>query len=374
MKVCYITPYPLRSVSGVSNVVTQLCRGLKARNIDHIVITARLKDEVEKDQEVEAVEFDVSRIRNFRDILLGLRTFIHIIKNRDEIDLLHLHSPHMQPMMAAISGKVLGKPVIITIHGRFPKPRSVLRKLYFWFTTKVSTSLSDAITFVDEDAKKHYGVRKGMVIKNGIDTEIFSPDPRSRRETRSQMGLSEDDVVLIYIGRLAANKGAFDLLNVISDANKFTNRGIKLILVGSGEKDKISNKIRSLGIEKDVFLMDATSNVVPYYQVSDIFVLYSQFEGLPIVLLEASSCALAIISTRVGGIPDLVQDGENGFLLEHGDYTSLVNRTKLIAEDALLRKNIGDKARENVIENYNIDNMIDSYVNLYNIVLKEKRR
>jgi glycosyltransferase involved in cell wall biosynthesis len=373
MKVCFITPYPLRIVSGVSTVVTELCKGLKKRDLYHFVISGRLKDEVEKEKGIDAIEIDVSKFTHLRGTFLAIKTIINILKHRNNFELLHLQSPHLQPMVSAIIGKILGKPVITTIHGKFPRPENIFKRIYFWVKIKGTFTFSDIITFVDEEAKKHYGVTSGLVIENGIDSEFFSPDPTLRRETKSKLGLSENDVVLLYLGRLTANKGIYDLLEAFSAIKNKVSRRLKLILVGSGEKDNIFERIKSLRLEDDVLLFENTKEIKAYYCVADIFVLYSEFEGLPMVLLEASSCGLAIVSTRIGGIPHLINDGENGLLLEYGDINALAKYIEMVSEDEKLRGYLGLNARKRIIENYDIDKVINNYVNIYEMALQNKR-
>jgi glycosyltransferase involved in cell wall biosynthesis len=366
MKVCFITPYPLRMVSGVSRVITDLSKGLKERGISHLVITARHRDDIEKDEAIKAIEIDVSRLKNFRDVYLAIKTASNIMKNRKNIDILHLHSPHLPSFVSAILGRLFGKPVITTIHGKFPRSKNFLKRLYFEITIKGTIALSDKITFVDEGGKGHYNIPLGIVIENGIDIRLFSPDHELRKRTRGDLEISEDDVVLLFLGRLVAHKGIYDLLYAFSIVNTQTNVNIKLIVIGSGEVDKVSKKIESLNLDNDAMLLGKVKKVSNYYRASDIFVLYtSPLEGLPIALLEASSCGLSIISTRVSGIPAVIEDGKNGFLVEYGDRESLIQKIKILVEDKDLRDKLGQNARKRIMENYNIDKTVDKYIQLY---------
>ena len=90
------------------------------------------------------------------------------------------------------------------------------------------------------------------------------------------------------------------------------------------------------------------------------------------VVLEASSHGLVIISTRVGGIPSLIKDGESGLLIEYGDEDGLIQKIKMAAEDEKLRAELGKNARKRVMEHYNMRRIIDRYVGLYETVLRNK--
>jgi glycosyltransferase involved in cell wall biosynthesis len=370
MRVCYITPYPLRSITGVSRVVMQLCKAMKKKGIDHLVITSKDKDEINIQDNINSEEIDVSKLDNFKDVYLAVKTAFTIMRLRKKIDIIHLQSPHLQPMVSAIVGKLLGKPVITTIHGKFPKPSKMAKKPYLWMTIKGTIFFSDEITFVDADSKDHYNVPSGLVIENGIDTERFSHKIELRNSIRSELGLTEDDVVFLYVGRLVANKGVYDVLEAIARIKKETDKKLKLILIGYGESKKIAKKAQSLGLTDDIYLLGVKNDVVPYYCASDVVVLSSAFEGVPMVLLEASACKLAILATRIGGIPTLIKDSENGLLLDYGDKKGLTEKIRILSEDISLRQSMGNNARERIIENYNFENTIDEYEKLYRNMIK----
>ena len=373
MKVCLNTYYPLRSLSGVSKVVTQLALGLKERGIDNFVVSKRLRDELDLDPEISAVEIDISGRKRLRNLYLARKTFSILFKRRDEYDIIHSHSPHLSPMMAALAGKIIRKPVITTIHGKFPKSKSLLRGILFKVIMKTTFRFSDMVTFVNEEARELYRVPSGIIIENGVDTVFFSPNNELRRETRADLGISDNDIVFIYVGRLSKDKGIYELLESFARARTKTKKALKLIFVGEGEKEGISAKARELNIARDVRLIGVKEDVRPYYCAADIFVLFSSHEGLPLVLLEAASCGLAIVSTAVGGVPSLITDRENGLLLDYGDTDILAGKLLSLAEDESLRQHLGKNARNSIVEEYTIENTIDRYVELYKKIVKEKR-
>jgi glycosyltransferase involved in cell wall biosynthesis len=373
MKVCLNTHYPLRSISGVSKVVTQIALGLKERGIDIFVVSSRLRDELEVDTKISIFEIDVSKRKHLRDLYLARKTFSILFKHRDEYDIIHSHSPHLSPMMAAVAGKIVRKPVITTIHGKFPRPKNLLLGGLFKVTTKITFLLSDRVTFVNEEAREYYRIPTGIVIENGIDAGFFLPDNKLRRETRAKLGISDNDIALLYVGRLSKDKGIFELLEAFSKARTQTSRPLKLVFVGEGETEEILDRVEELGIDRDVILSGTQTDVMPFYCAADIFVLYSMHEGLPMVLLEAASCGLAIVSTRVGGIPALIKDKENGLLLDYGDTDVLVGKLVSLADDESLRQQLGKNARNSIIDGYTIDKTIDRYMDLYNSLIKEKR-
>ena len=146
-----------------------------------------------------------------------------------------------------------------------------------------------------------------------------------------------------------------------------------MIIIGSGEVKKVREKIETLNINKNILLLGKVDTVINYYCAADIFVLYtSPLEGLPITLLEASSCSLTIISTSVSGIPSLIKDKENGLLLEYGDKNGLAQAIKMMVADKGSRKQFGKNARKRIEENYNLERTIDKYIQLYEGMVENK--
>jgi glycosyltransferase involved in cell wall biosynthesis len=373
MKIYYITPYSVRTVNGVSTVITQLSKGLKKRNIDYLVISGRQGDEIGIDMAIKAIEIDVRNIPNFRDVYQGVKILKILLQKRQDFDLIHVHSPYLQAMLAAIMGKVLGKPVISTIHGKFPKTRKLLKRPYLWATIKGTIAFSDQMTFVDEESKKHYNIPSSIVIENGMDVEENSPDTEARNKTRLNLNLDDDEVVLLYLGRIVGHKGIYDVLNALYELKKQPNFNLKMLIVGSGELEKTARKIEELGLKEFVNLVGKQKEVIDFYRASDIFVLFtSPFEGLPMTLLEASSMGLAIISSNVAGIPRLIKNETSGILLEYGDKKGLMQAINRLAEDKELREHLGKNARKRVIEDYNIEKTVDRYVDLYKKLLQNR--
>jgi glycosyltransferase involved in cell wall biosynthesis len=139
-----------------------------------------------------------------------------------------------------------------------------------------------------------------------------------------------------------------------------------LVLVGSGpEETRLRRLADSLGITGRVYFAGEQREVAPYLAASDVFVLPSRAEGLGLALMEAMSAGLPCVASRVGGIPDLIEDGQNGLLVEPEDVAGLAKALLKLLEDRELAKRLGDRARQFIFQNYNPDVIVSQYISLY---------
>ena len=185
------------------------------------------------------------------------------------------------------------------------------------------------------------------VVPNGVDTGYFSPD-LSHRDARPS---------LIYVGRLVEQKDPLTLLKAFqSVVKRMPDAG--LIMVGNGHlRPQIDDFVRSNELESSVTVLNGTEDIRSHFREAWGFVLPSLFEGSPNVVLEAMACGLPIVSTRVDGVPELVTDGETGFLVEPKDPDSLAQAMiKLLSNDETCRE-MGKKARETVMREFSMEKM-----------------
>jgi glycosyltransferase involved in cell wall biosynthesis len=123
---------------------------------------------------------------------------------------------------------------------------------------------------------------------------------------------------------------------------------------------------QEFGILKDqVEFLGLVADPIPLYQTADIFVLTSDWEGTPNVVMEAMACGLVVVATRVGGVPELIEDGETGFLIEPGDLENLVKVLVELIEHPDLRASMGAAARQHIVENYDLTTLPRTIANFY---------
>lgn len=185
---------------------------------------------------------------------------------------------------------------------------------------------------------------------SGVDMQHFSPSLTCRKQRRTEIGIGENDLLFSFVGRLTKQKGISDLLSAFCELAKEQPR-VKLLLVGHGRMERsIRQQLHCAGLETRVSLTGGVpaDDIVNYLNASDIFVFPSWHEGLPNVVKEASACALPIIASNVGGIPEIIGDGQNGILVPPRNRGALLAAMRRLASDSDLRAKLGHAARKDV--------------------------
>ncbi len=203
------------------------------------------------------------------------------------------------------------------------------------------------------------GVQKERIkqIPNGIDTERFSPPLREEREAlRAEFGFS-DDLVFLYSGKLNRGKGLQDLLTAWAKYVEAGGEGI-LVLVGSGggqflsEEEELNRRVREEGLEERVRFTGYRQDVERWLKAADVFVFPSEAESFGLAPLEANACGLPVICTDAGALAETVPDGVAGIRVRVGDTDALLKAMNTLATNPDLRREIGERARARVIEEY----------------------
>lgn len=221
-----------------------------------------------------------------------------------------------------------------------------LRQLYAWGARKSYRS-ADAIVavsrFLARQAVKFRGSDRGVhVVPNGLDMEDASCMP----QRVSHPKVHGSKFKLLYVGRLAPEKGIHVLLESLAHLPRDS---FELTIVGAGqEMDKLLALSRSRGLEQFVRFVGSVrkEEVWGYYRDADLLVVPSISEGQGVVIIEAMAIGVPVIASRVGGIPELVEHGTNGFLFTAGDSVGLARLIEYCARDYRLLRRISDKARE----------------------------
>lgn len=187
---------------------------------------------------------------------------------------------------------------------------------------------------------------KVIAIYNGVETGKF-------KNEISKKNYSNMKVQVVFVGGLSKNKGVFD---IIQAARLIQNNQVHFLFVGKGDTGEFKEHARFKSVDGKVKFTGEISEdeKIKLLSESDIFVLPSYAEGQPVAILEAMSAGLPIISSSVGSIPEIVRDGENGFLIEPGDIKNLAGKIKLLAKNLEIRKSISINNYKIARERYDI--------------------
>ncbi len=199
------------------------------------------------------------------------------------------------------------------------------------------------------------------IIPNSVDADIF----KSISINRKHNGFN-----VLTLGRLEWRKGTYDILDIVPFVLKEVPNA-KFYLAGDGELENVKKLCLQKGIEKNVILLGwlYKDRLLEELENASVFLLPSYHEGLPVALLEAMASGLAVVSTRVGGIPEVVEDGKNGFLTAPGQKQELGKRIIELLKDKRLRKGMGVNNINKIDSMFRLDRVINKFFEVYRDLL-----
>jgi glycosyltransferase involved in cell wall biosynthesis len=289
-----------------------------------------------------------------------------------KFDLVHLHSP-LTPIVRT------RLPIIATVHtamkvdSRYHEvidPYSFSEKIQSMYFSPILESklfkLSTLITTVSPSVAEElseYGLNNENieVVWNGVNEKLFCPTGKCSER------------YILYTGVLRARKGLFDLIKCASIVNK-TIPNTKFLICGTGPLlQKLREQVYKLGLYDQVTFLGRIdrTNFIDVVQNATVQVVPSIYEGLPTVLLEAMACGLPIVATNIGGNRDLISSNKNGLLVSPRSPEELANAIMLLLHDELLRKRLGQNARETIVQRYTWDKITDNFISLYEGLLRK---
>jgi len=306
-------------------------------------------------------------------ILFELYYSFKIIK-ANGIDIIHSHWIIPQGLIGAICSKIYKIPHIATVHGSDINiaKNNVFLKNIVSFIIKNSCSITVNSTFTKNlivDIATRSNENKIEIIPMGVDLDRFAPvNDISLKKKYTEGNL------LLFVGRLIDWKGAKYLVKAMKDVI-IAYPKTKLLIVGDGpEKLELEKLILELKLKENINLLGEIKNteVRNYYSISDIFIIPSivvngHTEGLGVVTIEAMACGTPAIGTNVGGIPDVIKDGYNGFLVPEKSHEELAKRIIQLLSDKELERQFIRNGLKIVREKFSWDFISDKFFNLFNI-------
>jgi glycosyltransferase involved in cell wall biosynthesis len=212
--------------------------------------------------------------------------------------------------------------------------------------------------------QKLYRYPDPPLIPNGIPTDEYTPDPNKRLHWRAAHGIEPHATVLVHVGRFAPPKNHALLIEAFARVR--TDTPLYLLLVGGGELEgRVREQVAGLGLEGRVRFLGVRSDVADILNASDVFVLSSSWEGRPMSVMEAMAAGLPVVSTAVGGVPELVVNGVSGLLVPAGDAQALAEAIVQLGCDANRRAAMGNAARQTALERFDVRVMSRAYATLY---------
>jgi glycosyltransferase involved in cell wall biosynthesis len=364
------------NMGGPALHVAYLTEGLRKRGYDTTLVAgslARGEDSmafVADARGVEVVRIDElgREISPLRDLMATIRLARLIRRERPQI--LHTHTAKagtVGRVAARLAGSRKPPIVVHTFHGHvlrgyFGPFRTLLFRLLERWLASGTTALIAVSPQVRDDLVS-LGVaprERFVVIRLGIELdERVASERNGRGESRRYLGIPGDRFAVGWIGRMTAVKRTDDVLIAFKSLR---DSGVDAVLcmVGDGpDRIPLEQRAQELGVARDTVFLGYQEDVAPFYAAFDVLVLPSGNEGTPVTVIEALAAERPVVATRVGGVPDVVRDGEDGFLVEAGATDDLADRLGRLARDPALRARMGKKGRERVLPRYAVERLVD---------------
>lgn len=303
---------------------------------------------------------------------LALATKMASVAENEKLDLLHVHYAIPHSISAILARESIKKnrrlPVITTLHGTditlVGADRSYLP------ITKYALEQSDGVTAISQYLKhatiEHFGFDKIEVIPNFVCPDDYKPKiDCDLREFLTPDG----SPVMVHVSNFRPVKRPVDCVEIFARVLKKTKA--RLVMVGDGsERTNCIHRARCLGVADDCIFVGKQPNIVDYLCASDILLLPSEQESFGLAALEAMACELPVIASRVGGLPEVVDEGQTGFLSPVGDVDEMAENAITMLMDKKLRRQMGRAARASAIERYSTHKIIPQYIDFYERILK----
>lgn len=316
-----------------------------------------------------------------RDVVAAWKLAKLIRKERPQI--LHTHTAKagtIGRLAALMSGPARPAVVVHTFHGHvlrgyFDPFRAAAFRLLEKGLARASTALVAVSPEVrDELVRLHVAPEsKFVVVRLGIELEKrVHADPGLREESRRLLGVTPHRFFVGWVGRMTGVKRVDDVLLGFA---RLREQGVDAVLglIGDGpDRDGMERKAKELGVIRHCLFLGYQEEVAPYYAAFDAVMLPSANEGTPVSVIESLAAGVPVVATRVGGVPDVVRDGEDGYLVDAGDFTALGDRLADLARDPERRRAMGAAARSRILERYAVDRLIGDIDDLYRSLLEAK--
>jgi glycosyltransferase involved in cell wall biosynthesis len=327
-------------------------------------------------EEVPHLHREISPVRD----LISVAHIVRLIREHRP-HILHTHTAKagaVGRIAAALAGESRPPIVVHTFHGHVLRGYFDAGKTLFFRqlerTLARRTTRLVAVSPEVRDDLVSLGVApasKFAVVRLGIDLDTRITDGEGSA-LRRLFGVSEDEFVVGWIGRMTAIKRVPDVLLAF---RRLLDQGVpaRLCLVGDGpDREQVERRAHELGIARKTLFVGYQRDVASYYALFDALVLASANEGTPVVAIESLAASRPVVATRVGGVPDVLESSPEWALVPVGDVDGIARALARLAGDTELRRRIGADARGRTIERYRVERLVDDVDALYRELLRER--
>jgi N-acetyl-alpha-D-glucosaminyl L-malate synthase BshA len=364
-----ITCYPTYGGSGI--VATEL--GLELANRGYDVHFISYANPIRLDPGIPRIHYHEVEVSNyplfqFPPYCLALASRMAEVAERYDLDLLHVHYAIPHSISALLARQMTAKfrklPFITTLHGTDITLVGIDRS--YFPITKFSIEESDGVTSISEYLRartvEEFGVSNEIrVIHNFVNCDTYSPDPEKSVARRYAPG---DDKILIHVSNFRPVKRALDCVRILAEARK--QFPAHLLMVGDGpDRGPAETLAQSLNVDEHVTFLGKQNHVERLLPQAHALLMPSDLEGFGLAALEAMACGVPAVATNVGGVPELVTHGVDGFLEAPGDIAAQAGRVVALLSDARLHDRMSQAARNTATSRFCTERIIPQYEKYY---------
>ena len=359
------------SRAGLEMLVVELCSRLDRRKYNISILcfygcTPEFKDKLKN----EGIPVYVINRKGSFDITF-FQKIIRLMKEQN-IDIVHSNSGcFFNATICAYIARAKG--IVFTAHGM-----PIETGIQAWIEDKIAAALSTKIVAVSDEIKDEMLRRfpsqkdKVLLLMNGVDTEQFSAEKNNEeiKSLKKLQNIPRNKKIIGTVGRLEKVKNYQMLIKSFAKLLEEGNEDLHLIFIGDGcERGALEKLVDDLDLEGSVSFIGEQADMEHLIPIIDIFVLSSLTEGTSVALLEAQSCGIPAVVTRVGGNERVIRDGYNGYLCEVHNVDEMSSKIGAFINNAGLMEVMKKNARSVVLDEFNIASMISSYENLYDMII-----
>jgi L-malate glycosyltransferase len=364
-----ITCYPTYGGSGI--VATEL--GLELANRGHEVHFITYANPIRLDPGTPRIHYHEVEVSNYPlfqypPYSLALASRMAEVAESYSLDLLHVHYAIPHSISALLAQQMLARtrrlPFVTTLHGTDITLVGADRS--YFPITKFSIERSDGVTAISEYLRRQtvevFGVPDRIqVITNFVNCELYQPDPRKARAAEFA---PKGEKLLIHLSNFRPVKRVQDCIHILAEVVK--KAPARLLMVGDGpERSPAERLARDLGVYDHVSFLGKQNHVERLLPVADVLLLPSELESFGLAALEGMACGVVPVATRVGGVPELVTHGSDGFLEPVGDVAAHAARVTELLKNEALHTRMSTMARLTAMDNFCTEKIIPQYERYY---------
>ncbi len=376
-KILFVTASPADVFGGGKKVFYSLITGLNKDVFQPVVACAPggLYADMLMKAGIEICPVDMSNRYDLRNVF----RLAKIMRN-ESVHIVHSQGGGRSNFFAMLAARLAKVPIKLvtaaTLVERWEDTSSLRRACYIK-VDRVIEDMVDRFICVSEEVRQAlvhgHGLspERAITVHNGIDVSGHE-SPREADEIRQSLHVSSDKIIISLLGRLVWVKGIDLFLQAAANLCK-THENVYFLVVGDGPlASALKEQEKELGLQGKCSFTGFQKDIPAILKITDILAIPSHSEGLPMVILEAMACGIPVVGSQIGGIPEMIEPGTNGFLIPPADAKSLAEKLSLLVNDKYLREKMGRAARGKVEESFSEAKMIHETEKVYLDMIKEK--